>query len=203
LETSQHTNLTALRSEKDILLRHFVDSLTCLQTGLLEQPGTLLDLGTGAGFPGIPLAIVRPQLQVTLLDATQKKVNFVQRCVLRLGLAGAQAVWGRAEQLGRQPAWRSSFDRVVTRAVGSFPMMLELALPLLKTGGYLILQKGPEVDNEVERNRAITLELGGEWVDTSVVELPHGAGSRRLMVIRKATETSDRYPRVGAALGRF
>ena len=203
LEGSRRTNLTSLREESDIILRHFVDSLTCLQTGLLESTASLLDLGTGAGFPGIPLSIVRPQLQVTLLDATQKKIDFVQQCLKSLGLVHTQAFWGRAELLGRQPDWRNSFDRVVTRAVGSVPMMVELALPLLKVGGYLILQKGPEVDHEVENNQRIMAQLGAEWVDMLSVELPQGAGSRRIIVVHKVEQTASRYPRVGAALGRF
>jgi 16S rRNA (guanine527-N7)-methyltransferase len=203
VEGSRRTNLTSLRSESDIILRHFVDSLTCLKTGLLDSNASFLDLGTGAGFPGIPLAIARPQLQATLLDGTQKKIDFVQQCLTALGLLQARAIWGRAELLGRQPDWRDSFDRVVTRAVGSVPMMLELALPLLKVGGYLILQKGPEVDQEVERNQQITAQLGAQWADTLSVELPQGAGSRRIIIVRKVVPTAPRYPRAGAALGRF
>lgn len=203
LEGSQRINLTALREESDIVLRHFVDSLTCLKTGLLEHSCRVLDLGTGAGFPGIPLAIARPGLQITLLDATQKKVEFVRQCLSSLDLKGSNAVWGRGELLGRQSEWRGYFDRVVSRAVGPVPMMLEIALPLLSVGGYLILQKGPEVDGEIERDQSIAVALGARWVEVLSIELPMGAGSRRLLVIQKIAETPDRYPRVGAALGRF
>lgn len=203
LEGSQRTNLTSLRDESDVILRHFVDSLTCIQTGLLEDGGSLLDLGTGAGFPGIPLSIARPQLQVTLLDATRKKIDFVQQCLSALGLVHARALWGRAELLGQQPEWRGSFDRVVTRAVGAVPLMLELALPLLKVGGYLILQKGPEVDHRVKQNQQVAAQLGAEWAGTLAVELPQGVGSRRIIMVQKVAQTAPRYPRVGAALGRF
>lgn len=187
-------NLTALQSERDIVLKHFVDSLGCLNAGEWATGAAVLDLGTGAGFPALPLAIVRPDLRITALDATAKKVAFVERTAQALGLA-VQGLTGRAEEVGRDPQHRGAYDVVVTRAVAALPVLAELALPLLKPGGMLVAQKAQlSAEERAAGLRAAGLvgaELGGEWQG----QLPVLGDARCLLVLRKVAETPDTYPR--------
>lgn len=188
-------NLTALRGEREIVLKHFVDSLTCLQGGWLELPGRVLDLGTGAGFPALPLAIVRPELTLVPLDATRKKVEFVARAAQALGLDRVHPQVGRAESLGREPGQREGYDRVVTRAVAALPVLAELALPFLRVGGLLVAQKGPLTSGELEAGTQAAAEVGGALRATETFALPLAGDSRTLVVIEKVAPTPQRYPR--------
>ncbi|MFN3178824.1 MAG: 16S rRNA (guanine(527)-N(7))-methyltransferase RsmG, partial [Thermus sp.] len=141
MEANRRTNLTALRTEEEVVVKHFLDSLTLLTLPLFQGPWRVLDLGTGAGFPGIPLKIVRPELEVTLLDATKKKVTFVSQAVEALGLKGAYPLWGRAEELAHLPEHREAYGRVVARAVAPLCVLVELGLPFVALGGYMVAQK--------------------------------------------------------------
>ncbi|MBI0445145.1 16S rRNA (guanine(527)-N(7))-methyltransferase RsmG [Deinococcus sp. DB0503] len=194
-EGSAQLNLTALHHERDIVLKHFVDSLTCLRGGWLDGAGRVLDLGTGAGFPALPLAIVRPDLQLVALDATRKKVDFVERTARSLELNHVQPLTGRAETLGRDPAQRESYDRVVTRAVAALPILVELTLPFLRTGGFLLAQKGPIGPEELEAGRRAAQEVGGEIRAIDAFVLPIAGDARSLVVIEKTAPTPERYPR--------
>ncbi len=189
------TNLTALRGERDVVIKHFADSLTCLQSGELEGDLRVIDVGTGAGFPGLPLAIVRPQLDVTLLDATRRKIEFVHRAIGELRLVNAHPLIGRAETVGHDPARRESFDRVVTRAVSSLSVLAELCLPLLRVGGCMIVQKGAEVAAELAAGEHAVREVGGEIIGAQRLALPISGDVRHLVTVRKTGSTSDRYPR--------
>jgi len=195
LKGNESVNLTALSREDDIVHKHFVDSLSCFLSGKLEGSLDVIDVGTGAGFPGIPLAIARPELSLTLLDATRKKVEFVGRVCQGLGLSNAHAVWGRAEALGQQPAHRERYDRVVTRAVSSLSSLYELCLPLLKVGGYLIAQKGSDADAEAARAASAGEKLGGEIVEVMPFRLPITGDPRSLVIVEKVTPTPGNYPR--------
>ncbi|MFC6616423.1 16S rRNA (guanine(527)-N(7))-methyltransferase RsmG [Deinococcus radiophilus] len=191
-------NLTALHSERDVVLKHFVDSLGALQATLWKEPERsslqVLDLGTGAGFPALPLAISCPALKMTAMDATQKKVAFVERTAEALGLT-VRGLSGRAEDLGQDPIHRGRYDVVVTRAVASLPVLAELALPLLKEGGWLIAQKGQLEDAEVAQGeRAISL-LGGELHPIQRSHLPFLGDARALVQVHKVAPTPAKYPR--------
>ncbi|WP_081908992.1 16S rRNA (guanine(527)-N(7))-methyltransferase RsmG [Deinococcus sp. YIM 77859] len=194
-ETSTQMNLTALRDERDIVLKHFVDSLTCLRGGWLSGEGRVLDLGTGAGFPALPLAIVRPDLRLTPMDATRKKVEFVDRAAQALALENVTPRVGRAEHLGREPGQREAYDRVVTRAVAALPILAELALPFLRVGGLLVAQKGSLTPEELEAGTRAAAEVGGELRRVEPFQLPLARDARTLVVIEKVAVTPDRYPR--------
>ncbi len=194
-DASTRTNLTALHQERDIVLKHFVDSLTCLRGGHLTGALTVLDLGTGAGFPGLPLAIVQPELQVSLLDATRRKIEFVNSTIEALGLQNARGVVGRAETTGRDPGMRGHHDRVVTRAVSALPVLIELALPLLQIGGLLVAQKARLEDSELHAGEGAAQEVGGRIVALERFRLPILDDPRALVVVEKTRETPTRYPR--------
>jgi 16S rRNA (guanine527-N7)-methyltransferase len=195
IETGRQTNLTSLLEERDIILKHFIDSLSCLKSGLLEGPLRVLDIGTGAGFPGLPLAILAADLEFDLLDSTRRKIEFVEAVVAALKLPNAAGVVGRAEWLGRQASNRGGYDRVVTRAVSALPVLAELALPLLKEGGVLIAQKGPITDAELDAGKKVAAELGGALERVESFVLPVLNDPRTLICIRKVGSTPDKYPR--------
>lgn len=192
--SSAQMNLTALQDEQDVVLKHFVDSLSCLNIQGWQGATEVLDLGTGAGFPALPLAIARPDLRITALDATAKKVAFVERTAQELGLS-ITGLAGRAEEVGRNEGHRGRYDVVVTRAVAALPILVELSLPLLRVGGYLIAQKGQLLEDErgagLKAAELVGGELTVEWRGT----LPVSGDPRSLVAIQKVTETLDTYPR--------
>ncbi|BDP43251.1 ribosomal RNA small subunit methyltransferase G [Deinococcus aetherius] len=192
---ADQVNLTSLRDERDIVLKHFVDSLTCLRGGWLGGERRVLDLGTGAGFPALPLAIVRPELAITAMDATRKKVEFVGRAARELGLTNVEPLVGRAEALGREPGQREGYERVVTRAVAALPILAELALPFLPVGGLLVAQKGALSPEELEAGTRAAAAVGGEVRAVDAFALPVLGDARTLVVIEKTGPTPERYPR--------
>lgn len=194
MEANRRMNLTALRTEREVVVKHFLDSLTLLTLPLWEGPLRVLDLGTGAGFPGLPLKIVRPDLEITLLDATRKKVAFVAEAVAALGLKGAHPLWGRAEALAHGEH-REAYARVVARAVAPLCVLAELGLPFLAVGGRMVAQKGPRVEEELAPlPRALAL-LGGRLEGVHPQSLPLLGEVRNLVVLGKEAPTPTRYPR--------
>ncbi|WP_207795287.1 16S rRNA (guanine(527)-N(7))-methyltransferase RsmG [Deinococcus koreensis] len=194
-EGNRRLNLTALKSEADIVLKHFVDSATCLRGGYLKGPLRVVDLGTGAGFPALPLAILRPGLTLTPVDSIRKKIDFVRATAQALELPNVTPLVGRAETLAREPAHRARYDRVVVRAVAALPVLVELALPLLRVGGLLVAQKGPIEADELEAGGRAAHEVGGRVVDVDPFALPILGDGRTLVTVEKTRPTPERYPR--------
>lgn len=195
MEANRRVNLTALRTEEEVVLKHFLDSLTLLALPLWEGPLRVLDLGTGAGFPGLPLKIVRPELEITLLDATKKKVAFVEEAVDALGLKGALALWGRAEALAHRPEHREAYGRVVARAVAPLCVLVELGLPFLALGGVMVAQKGPKVAEELAPLPQALSLLGGRLAGVHPLRLPFALEERHLVALAKEAPTPPRFPR--------
>lgn len=196
VEANSRVNLTALKTESDIVLKHFVDSLSCLRGGHLDGAGVrVLDIGTGAGFPTLPLAIVRPEVAFTPLDSIRKKIDFVRSAAEALNLTGVTPLVGRAETLGRDPEHRERYDRVVCRAVAALPILAELGLPLLKPGGLLVAQKGPISEEELHAGRRAAGEVGGGVTEVDAFTLPVLGDARTLVVIEKVGPTPKKYPR--------
>ena len=200
LERNAQFNLTAIRDPDEVERRLFLDAIA--MTPVLDGIATLddrtegsrlrlVDVGAGAGFPGLPLKIARPMLDVTLIDATGKKVAFINEVIDRLELEGARAVQGRAEDLGQEPAYREQFDIATARAVASLPVLLEYVIPLLCVGGTALLPKGLQIAEELRVGRRAAALLGAEIVSAS--ELP--VETTRLVVVRKTAPTSVEYPR--------
>lgn len=195
IEANANTNLTAIRDERGIILKHFVDSLSCLKSGKLEGSLRVVDVGTGAGFPGLPLKIVRPGLEMTFLDATQKKIAFIEGVCREMNLAKTHCIWGRAEVLGHNPVYRETYDRALSRAVSALNTLSELCLPLVKVGGFVIAQKGVGVEGELEQAQAAIRKLGGTVQEVITFQLPGLGEPRTLVVIQKTSPTPPSYPR--------
>lgn len=190
-EVNRHTNLTAIRDDRGIARGHLQDSWQVLPH--MPEGARVIDVGSGAGFPGLPLAIVRPDLEMTLLDARKKKVNFLSEVIHRLGLEGVRAVQGRAEELARRAPFRDGFDLAIARAVSALPELAELCLPLVRQGGLFIAMKGSRSEAE-EAMGAIRL-LKGELEDVLTYQLEDLDQPRHLVLIRKKGPSPPAYPR--------
>lgn len=188
-----HTNLTAITEPSEIYVRHFLDSLSlALHWG--PAPDSLVDIGTGAGFPGLPLKILRPELELLLIDSVAKKTAFVSQMVKALGLEGVRVVAGRAEALGRDPRERERHAVVTARAVADLRVLAEYGLPLLRVGGRLLAPKGAGASEEAAAAVGAIERLGGELLGVEPVALP-GVEPRAVVVIAKVAPTDQRYPR--------
>ncbi len=195
LEWNQKMNLTAIREEREVIIKHFLDSLSCVKVKQLKGSGKIIDVGTGAGFPGIPLKLVLPQLQLSLLDSLNKRINFLKEVSLQLGLEGIEFIHGRAEDYGRDNDYREKYDYAVARAVAPLNILAEYCLPFVRVGGYFICQKGRDLDNEIlEAKKAINL-LGGRLVDKMEIELPFSDIIHSILVIEKVKAMPTKYPR--------
>jgi 16S rRNA (guanine527-N7)-methyltransferase len=192
---NRRVNLTAIISPQAVEMRHFLDSLSCL---LVLQPASglrIIDVGTGAGFPGIPIKIAYPEVHLTLLEATGKKVAFLEHLVSCLGLEGVTLVNARAEEVGQQEEHRESYDWVLARAVAGMRVLAEYVLPLCRLGGHCLAQKGEDAPQEVTEAQETIGLLGGRVNQLTSVELPTVAETRYLVDIAKIAATPPTYPR--------
>ncbi len=195
-EANQVMNLTAITDSDQVYLKHFYDSLTPLFVQpQLAQPVSLVDIGSGAGFPGLVLKIANPQLQLTLVDSLNKRINFLQTLVQRLHLTDVTLIHQRAEDLGHQKQYREHFDFATARAVASLPTLLELCLPTVKVGGQFIALKATKTAAEVAAAQKALHILGGQVHQIQAFSLPHDAGQRELVLINKISTTPTKYPR--------
>jgi len=195
LEWNKKFNLTAITDEKEIAIKHFVDSLVLLIYGSFGEGMKLLDVGTGAGFPGLPLKIMLPRLEVCLLDSLQKRVGFLEEVIRQTGLEKVTALHGRAEDMAHKTGLRESFPRVTARAVARLNILLEYSLPFVEPGGLFIALKGPEAQAEVKESAEALVTLGGKVKDLISMELPLSGGTRSLIIIEKTGRTPVKYPR--------
>jgi len=197
LDWNRRVNLTAITGYEDVQLKHFLDSLTIIAAWPPQADKDLrvIDVGTGAGLPGIPLKIVFPSIKLVLLEATAKKAVFLRHIVQKLGLDGVEVIVGRAEEVAHQPQYREQFDLVISRAVAPLPTLVELTLPFCDVGGSFITQKKGAIDDEISRaGRAIGL-LGGSLREVKKVDLPAFPDERYLVIIDKLSPTPEKYPR--------
>jgi len=197
LDWNRRVNLTSITDPAEVAALHFLDSLTCLTVAPLRWNIRLLDVGSGAGVPGIPLAIVRPDLEVTLLESVRKKCRFVEAAVALLGLRWVSVDCRRAEEAGQDPARREAFDIAVTRAVAHAAVAAELCLPLVRIGGLAMVMKGPCAEQEVAEARMAIATLGGsvEFMRALTLPTPGGEVGRTIVGVRKIKQTPAQYPR--------
>lgn len=195
IEWNEKFNLTSLVEPRDVAIKHFIDSLTCLLVHNPAGGARVVDIGTGAGFPGLPVKIVREDLLCTLVESTGKKVSFLRQVAGALGMADVEVACGRAEELAHQARYRASFDLALARAVAPLPVLLEYALPFLRTGGYFIALKGPGVQEELPASGNALNVLGGNVKKIITVFLPLTGDERKLVLIEKTGPTPEKYPR--------
>lgn len=188
-------NLTAITEPRQIETRHFLDSLSVLRAVTLKPGMRVIDVGSGAGFPGLPLRILRPQIALTCLEATAKKTDFIRHAADRLSLSGVQVVHARAEEAGQDSAHREQYDVVLARAVAHMPVLVEYLLPLVKVGGKMVALKGESAAREVGEAQAALRLLGGEMRQLITVELPEVVETHYLVVVEKVAASPAKYPR--------
>lgn len=192
---NERMNLTGITEREDVYWKHFYDSLTPAFFSNLQEHKRLLDVGSGAGFPGLPLKIVFPHIQLTILDALKKRLTFIDELCEHLQLSDVQTVHGRAEDLGQQKQYREKFDLVTARAVAKLNVLSEYCLPFTRVGGQFIALKTDRVQEEETEANAAILRLGGRQLTAHNLELPYQLGGRRIIFILKEKATPAKYPR--------
>lgn len=194
-EWNSFMNLTTIKEFDEVMLKHFIDSLTIVKAYDMQGVKALVDIGTGAGFPGIPIKIVFPHIKVVLLDSLRKRLDFLDKVISELGLTEIETLHGRAEDFAKKSEYREQFDLVVSRAVANLSSLSEYCLPYVRVGGTFIPYKSGKVKEEIlEAKKAVGI-LGGEIKDEIDFYLPGSEDSRSLIVIRKSRQTPKKYPR--------
>ncbi|GAE89240.1 16S rRNA (guanine(527)-N(7))-methyltransferase RsmG [Acetivibrio straminisolvens] len=192
-EWNEKMNLTAIEDEEEIILKHFIDSISICPI-IKDRKSTLIDVGTGAGFPGIPVKIVFPELKVKLLDSLEKRTKFLDEVINILNLEEISSVHSRAEDKGLDPDYREKYDISTARAVANLPVLLEYCLPFVKVGGYFIAMKGSNTE-EIENSKKALDILGGKIEDVLEFNLPFSDIKRNVVIVKKFRQTPTKYPR--------
>ncbi len=193
LEWNEKINLTAIVDPEEVKLKHFADSLTVLK--YINDNMKIIDVGTGAGFPGIPLKIMKSNIKITLLDSLNKRINFLNTVIDELNLENIETIHGRAEEIARNKLYREKYDIAVSRAVANLSTLTEYMLPFVKVGGKCICMKGANIDEELDRAKNAIKELGGEVENVDNFYLSNNENERNIIIIKKIKETKNKYPR--------
>lgn len=193
IEWNKKMNLTAIEQEEDIITKHFIDSLSI--ASYIPDTTKIIDIGTGAGFPGIPLKILKKDLSITLLDSLNKRITFLEEVIRNLSLENIQAVHARAEELAHKEEYREQYDIAVSRAVAPMHTLLEYMLPYVKIGGKCICMKGPNLQEESKDLQNCLETLGGKIEKIEEIVLPETEIKRNIMLIKKENKTPKKYPR--------
>ncbi len=188
-------NLTAITDEKEIILKHFVDCLAISLGADLCGDKKIIDVGTGAGFPGVPIKIAFPETKITLLDSLNKRITFLEELSKKLELENVECIHSRAEDGGNNKTFRESFDFCISRAVANLSVLCEYCLPFVKIGGSFISMKGPDVSEELNSAKKAISILGGEIIDVKTVNIPETDIMHSLVIIKKVKPTPTKYPR--------
>ncbi len=201
LEWNEKINLTAITEPREVLYKHFYDCILLLKNIKIPQNARIIDVGTGAGFPGAVLKIVRPDIDVTLLDGLNKRLVFLNEVIEKTGLSGIRTLHLRAEEGGRNPEYREKYDIACARAVARLPVLLEYCLPFVKKGGVFVAMKGPSAEEEAaEAQNAVRL-LGGAEPDIICETLPEN-DRRAFITVKKISQTPPKYPRISAKISK-
>ena len=193
LEWNKKINLTAITEPNDVILKHFVDSFTIHD--YIKKDAKMIDVGTGAGFPGVPLAILRDDIRVTLIDSLQKRINFLNEVIATLGLQNVEAIHTRAEDLAQNEKYREQYDVVTSRAVANMSTLLEYMLPFSKVEGVCVCMKGSNVEEELASAEKAARVLGGRLEKREEFFLSNQDNKRNIIIIRKISNTPKQYPR--------
>ena len=193
IEWNEKINLTAIIEPKEIILKHFIDSLTILK--YIDKNKKVIDIGTGAGFPGIPLKIMRKDVEVTLLDSLNKRIQFLNEVIIQLKLEKIYTVHSRIEDYGKNKQYREKYDVVTSRAVANLSTLSEYMLPMIKVEGKSICMKGVEIEDELTKSKNAIKILGGKVVQIQKLNLPKSDNGRNIIIIEKVKNTPTKYPR--------
>ena len=193
LEWNEKINLTAIIEPDEVKIKHFLDSLTVLK--YINDEDKVIDIGTGAGFPGIPLKIMKPDAKITLLDSLNKRINFLNLVIEELELKNIEAIHGRAEEFARNKQYREKYDVAVSRAVANLSTLTEYMLPFVKVGGRCICMKGANLKEELDKAKNAIQELGGKIEIIDNFYLSNNDNERNILIIKKIKETKSKYPR--------
>lgn len=194
---NEKINLTAITEDKEMDIKHFLDSASIFETGKILPGKSIIDIGTGGGFPGIPIKIIESDTDVVLFDSLKKRLKVLDEIIEKLDLKGIKTVHGRAEEASRTDEFREAFDLATSRAVAALPTLCEYCLPFVKVGGYFIAMKGPDLEEELKSSENAIKKLGGEVEDLISVELPSSDIVHNLLIIKKINHTPTKYPRGG------
>lgn len=192
-EWNEKINLTAIIEPKEIILKHFIDSLTI--SSQIQQSRTIADIGSGAGFPGIPLKIVNPEKELLLIDSLSKRVNFLNEVIKKCNINGITAIHARVEEIGHNSKYRGQFDVTTSRAVAKLNVLLEYMMPLVKLGGKCICLKGPNIDDEIKESKKALNILGGEISKIEKINLPDSDNKRTIIEVLSVKQLPNKYPR--------
>ena len=195
VEWNEKINLTAITEPKEVAIKHMIDSITAYDENLFKDGTTVIDVGTGAGFPGLPLKIFCPEIKLTLMDSLNKRIKFLQTVVEELGLKDVECVHARAEEGARNKKYRESFDIAVSRAVARLPILCEYCLPFVKKGGHFIALKGMQYHDEADEAAKAIKVMGGSKTEIRPVKLPELDDKRAVITITKTMPTPKAYPR--------
>ena len=196
-EWNKKINITSITDDEEIDIKHFIDSITPLTTDLFRKDIKMIDIGTGGGFPGVPLKIINEDMEVVLLDSLKKRIIFLNEIIDKLDLKNIILIHGRAEELGRDKSYREKYDIAISRAVASLNTLSEYCLPFVKVGGFFISMKGSDVDEELKEAEKSIRILGGKLKEKKVIKLPLSDITHSLIIIEKIKETPTKYPRGG------
>lgn len=194
-EWNERTDITNIVEEKDVYIKHFLDSLLLHKSSLIKNESKLIDIGTGGGFPGIPLKLLDESLEVTLLDSLNKRIKFLNCVVEDLNLNKVYSIHARAEEYARDKDYREQYDIATSRAVADMRTLVEYCLAYVKPGGYFIAMKGPNFKEEVESAKNAIDIMGGRLENIITYSLPEAYGDRSLIIIKKIKRTPGKYPR--------
>ncbi len=193
LEWNEKINLTAITEENEVIIKHFIDSLTIYK--YLNEAKSIIDVGTGAGFPGIPIKILNKEIDITLMDSLNKRINFLNEVVKNLNLERISCIHSRAEELGRDKKFREKYDVAVSRAVANMSTLVEYLLPFVKVGGMCICMKGSSIDEELKEAEKAIKMIGGKVEKVEKIILPNSDYERNIVIIRKINNTNSKFPR--------
>lgn len=202
LEWNEKMNLTAITEEQEVILKHFADCLSLVPHLKITETTKIIDVGTGAGFPGLPVKIVCPKVSMTLLDSLQKRIGFLEEVINSMGLGEIACVHSRAEDGGQNPLYREQFDYCISRAVANLAVLAEYCLPFVKVGGTLAALKGPDALGEIAEAEGALAKLGGKVAEVIDVTIPYTELSHKLIFIEKVAPTPKAYPRKAGKISK-